>query len=259
MEINVINRLITLTILLITLSFGAQAAKQAKDLCRNHNQKGYFKKMISSSENRLNFNNYGGLLNGGVCWWHSRFTRNALYLAVFSPYKQRPNVAKTKRIIKAIRKGRRVVEIPGYSNLAHFSAQNRNLIQSELEKWQIIDGVINQQWIVGLWGGTTKPAAKLKKWMDKLYDYVVVKDNIGYQKIQIKGIDAHAWLIYDMKKTYNGYNLKVIDSNSSSTRTIHYYDGSETIKDPWYGSVIPYLGRKKEQRRLKRIVKKFCK
>ena len=253
------KQLVSLIFIFSFLSLSTQAATTTEQLCKNYKKKNYFKKLIASSANRLTFRNKGGLLNGGVCWWHSRFTRNALYLATFNPKKNRPTEKQKIKIIKNIRKGNQVVEIPGYDNLQDFSYYNRELIQKELEKWQITDGFINQQWIVGLWGSTHKNEKKLKKWMDKLYKYVVTNDNIAYQKVQMRGIDAHAWLVYDMNKTADGYELEVIDSNSSSTRTIYYSNGDTSIRDHWYGNIIPYTGRKLELKRVKKAIRKFCK
>jgi hypothetical protein len=253
------KQVVSFIFFLSIFAISAQAATSASQLCKNYKKKNYFKKIITSSSNRLTFKNKGGLLNGGVCWWHSRFTRNAIYLATFSPQKDRPTQIEIKKIIRQIRKGSSVVEIPGYQNLEEFSYSNQDLIQKELEKWQIIDGFVNQQWIVGLWGSTSKTEKKLKKWMDKLFKYVSVNDNIAYQKLQMKGIDAHAWLVYDMDKTRHGYKIKVIDSNSYSTRTINYTNGDTSIYDPWYGNIIPYTGRKLELKKAKRAIKKFCK
>lgn len=249
--------------MVIALSFilvpNVFAAKSASDLCQNHKKQGYFKQLLNDSDNTLSFRNAGGLLNGGVCWWHSRFTRNALYLAVFRPDLPSPTPEQAAKLIKKIRKGKEVVTIPGYKNLNSFSYDYRNQIQKELEKWQIVDGFVNQQWVVGLWGGTHKPAAKLKKWMDNLYKYVETEGNIAYQKVQIKGIDAHAWLVKSMTKTRYGYTLHVLDSNSTQIRHIYYREGNTSIYDAWYGDIIPYTGRKLELKRLKRAVKKYCK
>jgi hypothetical protein len=48
--------------------------------------------------------------------------------------------------------------------------------------------------------------------MDELYDQVQ-KGEVVYQKLQLQGIDAHAWLVIGMVKTRDGYTLKIIDSN----------------------------------------------
>lgn len=245
--------------LTLTFQSASYAAKSSNELCRNHQKQGYFKQLLNSSDNTLSFRNAGGLLNGGVCWWHSRFTRNAIYLTVFKPELPAPTPEEAAVLIKKIRKGKEVVTIPGYRDLNDFSYDYRTLIQKELEKWQIVDGFVNQQWIIGLWGGTHKPAAKLQRWMDKLYKYVEKEDNIAYQKVQIKGIDAHAWLVKSMTKTRHGYTLHVLDSNSTYIRHIEYRVGDTSIRDPWYGDIIPYTGRKAELKRLKRVIKRYCK
>ena len=240
-------------------SLSMQAALNSKVLCQNVDKKEFFRKMLSDSKQSLGFRNSGGLLNEGVCWWHSRFTRNALYLAIFEPNNVRQNSSERRQIIKDIRRGKKIVKINGYSSLQNFSFDNKELIQEELEKWQVVDGVIGQQWLTGLFGSNKIKPSRLKKKMDKLFKYVVKKDNVAYVKVQVKGIDAHAWLVLDMKKTSDGYRLLVVDSNSpNSTRTLYYYEGKGSIYDSWYGNVVPYLGREAEMRRLKRVVSKFC-
>ncbi len=249
------------TLVIISLSafsLSIHGATTSNELCRNYKEKGYFQKLISNNENRLIFTNRGGLLNGGVCWWHSRFTRNATYLATFNPNSPKPSKEQAIALIKKIKKGNRMAHIPGYKNLADFSSDYKALIQKELERWQLTDGVIRQQWITGLWGTTTKAAKTLRRWMDKLYQHVTVDDNIAYQKIQLKGIDAHAWLVYSMTKRVDGYDFKIIDSNSYYSSSVSYTFGDSTIHT-MYGNTIPYLGQKREMRKLKKVVKRFCK
>ncbi len=175
--------------------------------------------------NRLNFTNRGGLLNKGVCWWHSRFTRNANVLVYFSPSKPKPvSMRELKKILKKIQKGREVVEIPGFTNLADFSKEYEEEIQSLLNKWQLSDGLIRQRWIGGLSGRSKVRPEKLKSIMDDTF-YKVQNGEVVYQKLQEKGITAHAWLVIGMKPTNDGYKLHVVDSNYKRVREVTYRYG----------------------------------
>jgi hypothetical protein len=70
--------------------------------------------------NTLDFTNPPGHFNAGLCWWHSRFQRNAFYLATYSPDSPRPNESQAKEIIAKIINGDEVVEIPGFENMNSF-------------------------------------------------------------------------------------------------------------------------------------------
>lgn len=233
--------------------------------CQERNDQDFVRMQMKNRpyQTAMGFQNQGGLVNGGVCWWHSRFHRNALYLGLFQPNKERPSEEEAQAIIKAIRKGKKVVKIPGYRNLRSFSRDFSYLIQDELEAWQKTDGFINQQWIIGLAGTSKRSASGMKKSMDNLYDYVVKEGNVAYQKLQIKGITAHAWLVVDMKKLDHGYRLSVVDSNfPGQVDEIYYQEGDTHLNHSsftsFYGDFAPYTGRKSELRKVNRAIKKFC-
>ncbi len=241
------------------------------EFCQESRSKDYFMKLAQNRENRLNFSNSGGLFDGGVCWWHSRFQRAALYLSVFKPNKKKPTQEQAKKIIKKIARRNGVVEIPGYSNLNAFAQDWEKLIQKKLDNWQLTDGFLMQQWVVGLLGKTETEASKMKKKMDALYIEVHHRKNITYQKLQLKGIDAHAWLVVGMDKTHSGYRLHVIDSNyPKAVAHTDYEIGDTGIADVIvitprgqimtfnYGGFVAYSERKNELKRLKKAVNVYC-
>lgn len=212
----------------------------------------------SSDDMRMSFSNYGGLINGGVCWWHSRFQRNAAYLTIYRPEMEKPTREQAQEIIKDIRFARGVITIPGYDNFYDFTRDWHDEIQARLEGWQRTDGFIMQQWVVGLAGASEVAPEKLKKEMDDLYKQVSQGD-VVYQKLQIKGITAHAWLVVGMEKTADGYEMAVIDSNSPvRTQSYSYKDGDTSLYHYYYGNFVPYTGKNRELRKLKRKVKSFC-
>jgi len=254
-------------IVLLALATSAFAGKG--QFCKDRADKDFIRmEMKNNFATSMSFQNQGGLMNGGVCWWHSRFHRNAIHLGLFKPQQEKPTVEEAKALIKKIRKGKSVVRIPGYSDLMDFSRDFGYLIQGELEAWQKTDGFINQQWIIGLAGGSTRSESGLKNSMDKLYKYVVQEGNVAYQKLQIKGVTAHAWLVVDMKKRPSGYRLFVLDSNFPGETLPIDYDFGDTSMNAssfgygagsFYGDFAPYTGRKAELRKVKKAIKKFCK
>ncbi|EQC47533.1 hypothetical protein [Bacteriovorax sp. Seq25_V] len=240
---------------LFVISLLASVSSFASISERNFCSQANMQLKLSKAKNRLSFTNRGGLFNAGVCWWHSRFTRNANYLAVFNPSK--PALEDPTALIKKIRKGKEVVEIPGFSSLEQFSRYYEEEIQKVLESWQLIDGAVNQQWIVGLWGKSEVSPENMEKRMNKLYARVS-QGEVVYQKLQIDGIDAHAWLVIDMAKTANGYKLLVVDSNYRSTDVYTFEKGDRSFEHPYYGKFVPYTGRMAEERRLKKTRAEFC-
>jgi hypothetical protein len=246
----------------LALSFSAMAvtpAQTTKQFCADRKSKNYIKELALEEDSRMGFQNQGGLVNGGTCWWHSRFQRNALYLTIYSPNKPVPTQKEARAIIDAIRAGKTVVEIPGYSNFNEFSYSHYADILRELEKWQKGDGFARGQWIRGLAGKSTVSADKMREMMDELYQYVEVKGNIAYQKLQLKGIVAHAWLVVSMKKTTNGYVLSVIDSNNpSQTESYTYSNGDTNFSYQGYGEFTPYLEREKELENVQKTIRKTC-
>lgn len=207
----------------------------------------------------MSFKNQGGLFNGGVCWWHSRFQRNIFYLAIFRPELNRPNLREVKALIKEIRAGEKVITIPGFSNFAEFSETYKKEILSELEDWQLYDGVVLGSWIDGLKGDIKVKPEVLQKMMDEVYQYVEVDKKIAYQKLQIKGITSHAWLVVGMKKAQSGYEIGLIDSNNPRmSENYSYKIGDESFYEKSYGNFVPYLEFKREEARISSIAKKFC-
>jgi hypothetical protein len=216
--------------------------------------------MSSDDQNLMAFKNDGGLFNGGVCWWHARFQRNILYIAIFKPNLPKASSPdEMKSIIHQIRLGNSVVSINGYKHLFEFSSENHKLIQNELNDWQLYDGVVLGGWMDGIKGSTSIPADELKDKMEEVYNYVAVQKKIAYEKLQIKGITSHAWLIDGIKKSNNGFDLGIIDSNEPRmTLPYSYKFGDESFSVSGYGNFVPYLEFTREEARLINTGKSYC-
>lgn len=182
--------------------------------------------------NTLSFRNQGGIGGKGVCWWHSRFQRNALYLAVFRPEVAEDSESTVKAKIRRLRFGKEVIVFNGFANLYELSAKYDYLIQRELEKWQKSDGIVKFKWVQGLRGKPELEASQMREMLDDLYERVVTRKQITYQKLQFKGITAHAWLVVDMERTANGYRLYVIDSLIPNN--IEVYDYTQGMTSFYY-------------------------
>lgn len=259
------KQITTLFLLLLSLPTIAAGIPQSKqEYCARFGTSSSDREIIQdlSSEaiNLMAFKNDGGLFNGGVCWWHSRFQRNMLYLSIFRPdLPKPPTSSELQKIIRQVRQGTSVVTIPGYANLAEFSAQNQKYIQKELNDWQLYDGVILGSWIDGLKGDTKVSASTLQAMMNEVYNYVAVEKKIAYQKLQIKGITSHAWLIVGMKQMPSGIDLGFIDSNNPRMSEVYSYKlGDQSFNVRGYGDFVPYLEFKREELRLSSVGKDFC-
>ena len=216
--------------------------------------------LAADSNNLMSFRNHGGLLNSGVCWWHSRFQRNALYLTLYKPELAKPNVDEAILLIKRIRDASSVVIIPGYENFRSFSSDFEPQIQRELEKWQKGDGFIRFAWIDGLSGKLPISAETLQNKMDKMYEVIQRDHTILYNKLEIPSIEAHAWLVVGMDKTENGYNLNIIDSNfPNEIQTYNYHIGDKNFT--YYANLftfVPNLEGDEELTKIQSTMKTFC-
>ncbi len=254
------KKLITLIILGLSASTFAVTLPTTKgEFCTRFQDDTILQNYSTEESNLMAFKNKGGLFNGGVCWWHSRFQRNIFYLSIFRPDLNRPKASEVRSLIKEIRAGEKVVTIPGFHNFLEFSETYKKEIQNELESWQIYDGVILGSWIDGLKGDTKVQAQVLKSMMDKVYDYVAIKKKVAYQKLQIKGITSHAWLVVDIKPGPNGYELGLIDSNNPKMcESYSYKFGDESFFENSYGNFVPYLEFIREEERIASVARAYC-
>jgi hypothetical protein len=237
-------------------------SESSESFCSDRKDPNFVKTLTYDPENLMYFDNYGGLANGGVCWWHSRFQRNALYLTIFKPSLEKPTRDEAIDLIKQIREGSEVVVITGFKNLKEFSYETQDLIQEELERWQKHDGITRFAWFKGLTGSSKKNVKRLKKMMDQIYEDVEIKKNISYNKLQMPGVKAHSWLVIHMKKVKNGYDLLILDSNVNSKLGIYKYREGDTYFEYFTEEenkrFSPYLDQTNEMEKINRVIAKRC-
>lgn len=183
-----------------------------------------FLKKLRSAENRLSFTNHGGIMNGGVCWWHSRLTRIAQYLAVFNPAGKPLTDNEAYGQVKRLRQGKPTT-FSGFKNFYDFSIVHSEAIQKNLEEWQITNGGFQLGFLDGLSGSSFVSAKEMKTIMDSNFDLFQTTQKPIYQVLQLPGLTAHAWLIIDMVPTLNGYQFDVVDSNYMPIQSWTYKNG----------------------------------
>ena len=196
---------------------------------------------------RMEFKNSGGLFDLGTCWWHSRLQRNSAYLAIYRPELPRASESEYTALVRDLIRGDRVVEIPGYTNLFDFSLDQKTMIQSLLNEWQLTDGFIWQRWIDGLNSSARTTPEELRLALDTIYARVEHENLVQFVKVKFRGIQfqTHALLIIGMSKIKNGYHLNVIDSNhpqlgDSQVSDYHYGDSLLNQTTTWRVNALKY-------------------
>lgn len=209
-----------------------------------------------SNPNLLSFINTGGLLGEGVCWWHSRFTRAALYLAYFEPDAPRACGRRLHSILSGLMDAGGIVAIPGYRNLREFSEDNRRSIQAIFDRRQLSDGILRFAWVNGLAGASKVRPAKLLSLMDSIHEATL--EGLSYVKLQVRGIDAHSLVVTAMDPLPGGgYRCCYLDSNWPGERVWEYRPGSDSVSAVTGIPGVPYLQRVGELRKMKRMVARF--
>ncbi len=257
---------------LLFLSLLAASSVSAADFCGARTP-GSLPKTIEENtldpRMRLTFKNNGGLLGGGVCWWHSRFQRAVWYLARFDAGLARPSRSEARRLIRKLAARNAVVTIPGYRDLADFSNDFKNEIQEELEAWQIRDSFLNQAYIRGLSGRAHyREAGKLKSRLDRLYSQFQDARKSGgliWIMLQMRGIVSHSSLLHAMElRADGGYHLEVVDSNFPDMMVVYEVRPGDREMHPANVGVgsnyssVPYVGFARDLNRIHGAIERFC-
>lgn len=228
----------------------------AQDLCtRNQSQ---IKQHLLQVDSRISFENQGGLINGGVCWWHSRLQRASGYLVKFEPERSPPSGPELDHILYSLRTMKQTISIPGYTDFFSFTKDYQKPIQAMLEEWQRRDGFLNFEWIRGISGKHTLPAGEMRERMDKVYNFYKSSPAPVWIMAQIKGITSHSFLLISMETHQTGYELEVIDSNHPlETIKISYHSGDTSLKNDKY-TFVPYVGFQNDYRLIFKALAQRC-
>lgn len=261
-----LNRSASLILLSVCIAGGAAHAVELPpahsrdEFCSKNSDPNYFKSLALDPQNTMGFTNpAAGIGNGGLCWWHSQLQRSSLFLSVYRPDLPKPtDPEEIKHLFEAIMKEEAVVEVPGYSNFNDFTAAWQDTLIQLLADWQISQGVVGFGWIDGV-GADSESASSLKSAMDDLYDRVENKKEIAYEVLKMPGLVAHAWLVVDMRKTDGGgYELSVLDSNTTSMNRYDYTPGMTNFE--YFGSIpfVPYLHKTSDLKDYKNLMRNYC-
>jgi hypothetical protein len=215
---------------------------------------------LETPESRVDFKNQGGMLKGGVCWWHARLQRSSAYLIDFKPELAAPASKQLQQILTDLKHMNKVVIIPGFQDFNSFTKAYQNEVQKLLESWQREDGFINQQWVRGISGKYELAPDEMKSRMSLLHEQFLNSPHPMWVMAQIKGISSHAFLILDIIPLADGFELKMIDSNHpAETRVIQYVHGQRFLKHlKEKYSFVPYLGFQKDYISIQSSVTEYC-
>lgn len=218
------------------------------------------KENLSQKSSRIAFKNGGGLINGGVCWWHNRLQRSSAYLVQFRPEENKPTTPELLKIYSSLRLMNQVVIIPGYSDFESFSTDHKAGLQDLLNDWQKRDGFFNFEWMRGISGRSSLPAGDMKLRMDDVYKHYKNSPSPLWIMAQIKGLTSHSLLVLTMTYRESGYDMTVIDSNHPQDLVnIEYYHGDTFLhaKGEKY-NFVPYAGFQNDFKNIQAALKKTC-
>ncbi len=228
----------------------------ANDLCARSNND--IRSYLRYSSSRIAFENAGGIMDGGVCWWHNRLQRASSYLVIFDPEKSPPSRPEIDYILSSLRSLKQVVTIPGYRDFYSFTKDHQIQIQAMLEDWQKRDGFLNFEWIRGISGKSSLPPSQMRKRMDEIYTLFKKSPVPVWIMAQIKGVTSHSFLLLEMEQTDQGYEMAVIDSNHpSETIRLSYLTGDSFLKNDLY-TFVPYVGFQNDFRLILRALSQTC-
>lgn len=218
------------------------------------------KETLTQKSSRIAFKNGGGLINGGVCWWHNRLQRSSAYLVQYRPEENKPTQPELLKIYSSLRLMNQVVIIPGYSDFETFSSDHKEGLQNLLNDWQKKDGFFNFEWMRGISGRSSLPAGDMKLRMDDVYKHYKSSPTPLWIMAQIKGLTSHSLLVLTMSYRESGYDMTVIDSNHPQDLVnIEYYHGDTFLhaKGEKY-NFVPYAGFQNDFRNIQAALKKAC-
>lgn len=252
-----------LSVIAVAAVSRVSSASAPPSVCARYIHSDLHREVSRDPDSRFDFKNSGGLMNAGTCWWHSRFQRSVWALAEFRANEPKPTRDEAVRLINGLAHFRGVQIIPGYRDFDSFSADFKPEIQSELNAWQLRDGILNQSWLRGLAGRADlgRQPGRMRKIMDDLYKYTLrgaAENFFPWVMLQLKGIDAHAALVIGMSRLPGGYTMDIVDSNYPAlTYTWSYRYGDGQVRDSKY-ETVPYRGLQRDVTRIRKILKQYC-
>lgn len=249
------------------MSMGAEAAEFAVDaplaapdskekFCQMHKTYGYVRTQLFNTDNKLSFTNPGGYVDAGLCWWHSRLQRAAVYLTNYQPNLPKPTPQQALKIVNGIFRLLRVETIPGFSNFQQFSTAYEKLIIDYLSLKQVEDTVFLEFWR-GLRPSQVS-AGFIQGQAERIYQRVAIQDKVQY--VALKGLshwyESHAWLVVGAVKSQDSIDFYYVDSEHSPKVTpskFTYKAGETTLNNR-----VPYLQYDSDFQHIGWAVNRYC-
>lgn len=199
--------------------------------------------------------NADGPLGTGMCWWHSKMQRAAIYLAIFDrPDLPKPTTAEALNIFAKLRDLKEVVSIPGFANWFDFSNAYKTEFYQILGHWEVRD-TLQLQFLKGIRSTEANPEM-LKKISQEVNDY----KRLTFLLLKMPLLEAHSWLAQSFELNGADFEVGFIDSNSphnvnnyKSKGNVFLYQehsGVEENIDPVTGQITRrYLWEAKENKK----------
>lgn len=201
---------------LVFILYGVQSFASNEDICKMSSED--FQKKSWDLLNRTSFRNFPGPMRTGVCWWHSRLQRSALYLAIFDqPNAEKPTREQAMQILEKIAQNKAVVSVPGFTNWMRFSYEYEEEIKFYLGRWEITD-TVQIEFRKGMRFNRGTEFSMLQKISKEVNDY----KRIAYVMVDLPQGAAHSWLVPSIDT--KSKELTYIDSNFPLEAAIFDYD-----------------------------------
>jgi hypothetical protein len=264
--------------LFLMIFSGAHAQEMRVQFCEARSSSIRIAENLKDYKNLVGIGNESGLFGfkTGVCWWHTRFQRNAAYLVRFEPKLPKPSKDEAKALFKKISSGKEIVTVPGYSDLRLFTVQYSKELQGTLNSWMAKDTFFGMKWTNGLKGKASMSVIELQDHLHDLQRQFEEAQGPLFLTLQVKGISAHSWLLTNIQKVNDGWNLSILDSLAPLKTYQIFIDEEATSMIPDYKykqnqeyhqatrlefknkSAIGYVNFEKELERVKKIKDDYC-
>ena len=214
---------------LISLQSGAEPRPYnenpfaAKSVCEMNPED--FQAKAGHSGNLTQPQNEPGPLNTGMCWWHSKLQRAAIYLAVFDrPQDPRPTSEEAKQIFKDLSQLKTVVSIPGFTDWFHFTTAFRSEFYEVLGDWEIHE-TLRLEFVKGL---------RALKPMDSYQWQQINREVNEYKRVtflflKMPDVRTHSWLVNSVTGSIENFQMSFIDSTYSSGLQSYKSQGNEYV------------------------------
>lgn len=174
--------------------------------------------------------NIDGPLNTGMCWWHSKLQRAAIYLAVFDrPNEPRPTSEEAKQIFRDLTQLTKVISIPGFRDWYHFTDVFRLEFYEVLGDWEISE-TLRLEFVKGLRALKPTDTFELQKISREVNEY----KRVTFVLLKMPWLEAHSWLVTSYNGTAKNFEISFLDSKwPSGVQSFKSIDNSYVINEAY--------------------------